>query len=1002
MSAAKVLQTITTEKSDAWIVENIDLLTKLVRKGMLTEDIVLQDCLHTVIDRILRIYPLPKEDDDSQVELSEFFTWVHTTVNDCLRVGTNVRGSLLLLKSIVQVVPERIQPYAFPLMKLFAIKTKEHIAQALATTHDANVRLITILIEISKQSIAFFGDQRRSLFQCLTTLVARSKNLTICRLMLDMGREWALNPRESVPSMKEKAALLQSMTTFETRDRGETLMQSYLDLLFEIYTEPSLRRSDLTTRLEQQFLLGCRAADTATREKFIDLLDASIPRSLYGRLTYIFGVQNWEALADRNWIFIALHLVLGCVDGESLLLPDRKSTLEAGPLPPFFALGRASSIARPLQRIMFLDPSRAHETWVSIFPAAWACLSRREQVDLTHQIISLLSKEYHIQQADVRPNVVHSILCGICDCSPPIMLPPHLVKYLAKTFGAWHVCMKILEASLDYVRDDEVIVRDTVYDALAEVYAELAEDDLFYGLWRRRCLYPDTNIALAFEQSGMWEQTATMYEAAQGKSRNGLIPFSEPEYCLWEDHWLLAAEKLQQWETLQELSRSESNIELQLECAWRIKDWHEQKDTIDDMIKELPEVATPRRLVFEAFISLLRNPHLVEKNAEFTMKLENAMQLALRKWISMPYNLCLAHIPLLQHFQQFVELQEASQIFGSLATTNGTNLEKKSSDLKMVLQAWRERLPNICDDISIWSDLVAWRQNVFNSINKTYIPLINSTQQAGTQAGTTNTYGYRGYHETAWIINRFAHVARKHSLLDVCVNSLNKIYTLPNIEISEAFLKLREQARCHYQKPGEINLGLEVINNTNLMYFSNPQKAEFYTLKGMFYEKLDRHADAEAAYGQAVQLDLNQAKAWAAWGKYNDRIFKEHPTNMTAAAQAVNCYLQAAGLFKNRKSRPLLTRVLWLVSIEDPSMNISRAFDTYKGDAAWWYWIMLIPQLCLSLSHREVKQARYVLLNIAKLYPQVSLIHEYVAEHILISYRPSSSTYGRPKKRSPS
>jgi hypothetical protein len=33
---------------------------------------------------------------------------------------------------------------------------------------------------------------------------------------------------------------------------------------------------------------------------------------------------------------------------------------------------------------------------------------------------------------------------------------------------------------------------------------------------------------------------------------------------------------------------------------------------------------------------------------------------------------------------------------------------------------------------------------------------------------------------------------------------LSRIYTLPNIEIQEAFLKLREQAKCHYQNPKEL------------------------------------------------------------------------------------------------------------------------------------------------------------------------------------------------------
>jgi transformation/transcription domain-associated protein len=290
----------------------------------------------------------------------------------------------------------------------------------------------------------------------------------------------------------------------------------------------------------------------------------------------------------------------------------------------------------------------------------------------------------------------------------------------------------------------------------------------------------------------------------------------------------------------------------------------------------------------------------------------------------------------------------------------------------VVLQAWRERLPNLHDDITIWSDLVAWRQNVFNAINNAYIPLIGSNQGAGGAANNSQTFGYRGYHETAWIINRFAHVARKHDLLDACFTSLTKIYTLPNIEISEAFLKLREQARCHYQKPNDLQAGLEVINNTNLVFFSVSQKAEFYTLKGMFHARFKRNEDANLAFGQAVQLDMTQPKAWAEWGRFNDSMFKEVPNDLSYAANAVSCYLQAAGQYKSGKSRPLIARIQWLLSVDDNTLAIARAFDTYKGDAAYWFWITFIPHLCMSLSNREVKQARYVLLSLARHYPQVS------------------------------
>jgi Phosphatidylinositol kinase and protein kinases of the PI-3 kinase family len=118
---------------------------------------------------------------------------------------------------------------------------------------------------------------------------------------------------------------------------------------------------------------------------------------------------------------------------------------------------------------------------------------------------------------------------------------------------------------------------------------------------------------------------------------------------------------------------------------------------------------------------------------------------------------------------------------------------------------------------------------------------------------------------------------------------------------------------------------------------------------------------------------MSQGKTWAEWGKWHDRMFKEHPTELSHASGAVSCYLQAVGQYKNAKSRLYITRILWLLSLDDNSFQISRAFDTYKGDAAYWYWITHIPQLCLSTSQREVKQARYILNNLAKLFPQVCI-----------------------------
>ena len=54
---------------------------------------------------------------------------------------------------------------------------------------------------------------------------------------------------------------------------------------------------------------------------------------------------------------------------------------------------------------------------------------------------------------------------------------------------------------------------------------------------------------------------------------------------------------------------------------------------------------------------------------------------------------------------------------------------------------------------------------------------------------------------------------------------------------------------------------MEVINNTNLMFFSVTQKVEFYTLKGMLHTQAKHNKEANNAFGQAIQLDMTQAKA---------------------------------------------------------------------------------------------------------------------------------------------
>lgn len=628
----------------------------------------------------------------------------------------------------------------------------------------------------------------------------------------------------------------------------------------------------------------------------------------------------------------------------------------------------AADVLEPLIDLFYQSSETVHRVWCTIFPIAFKAISEQEHLDFTRFLVILLSKDYHIRQIDSRPNVVQSLLEGVAR-TEVLQLPPFAVECLASNFDAWSQGMHILENIEHQSTHGNADVREVTQDALAKLYSTLKEDDMFYGLWRTRAKYSETISALSYEQIGLWDKAQQLYETAQIKARSGALPFGQSEYALWEDHWVLCAEKLQHWDILTELAKHEGFSDLLLECGWRVADWNADRDTLEQTVKSVMDVPTPRRQIFETFLCLQGFGQEKQTLQDLSRLCDEGIQLALRKWHGLPSRFGAAHVPLLHAFQQYVEFMEASQVYSSLVSTNAQNLDVKSQELKRVLQVWRERLPNVWDDINMWNDLVTWRQHAFQVINKVYMPFIPILQQTNSD-GNANSYAYRGFHEIAWVINRFAHVARKHNMSDVCINQLTKIYQLPNIEIQEAFLKLKEQVKCHYQNNGELNTGLDVIRNTNLVYFATQQKAEFFTLKGMFLSKLNQRDEANKAFSTSVQIDLHLPKAWAEWGIFNDKRFKENPSDLVYANNAISCYLQAAGLYKNGKSRKLLARILWLISLDDSSGTLAQAFENFKGEVPVWYWILFIPQLLSSLSYKEAKLVRQILIRIAKSYPQ--------------------------------
>lgn len=85
-------------------------------------------------------------------------------------------------------------------------------------------------------------------------------------------------------------------------------------------------------------------------------------------------------------------------------------------------------------------------------------------------------------------------------------------------------------------------------------------------------------------------------------------------------------------------------------------------------------------------------------------------------------------------------------------------------------------------------------------------------------------------------------------------------------------MKIREQAKAYLENKSELTTGLNLINTTNLEYFSPKQRAEVFCIKGDFLLKLNDSEGANCAYSNALSLFKNFPKGWISWGNYCDMV----------------------------------------------------------------------------------------------------------------------------------
>nr|XP_014353128.1 PREDICTED: transformation/transcription domain-associated protein [Latimeria chalumnae] len=380
------------------------------------------------------------------------------------------------------------------------------------------------------------------------------------------------------------------------------------------------------------------------------------------------------------------------------------------------------------------------------------------------------------------------------------------------------------------------------------------------------------------------------------------------------------------------------------------------------------ELSCPKEMAWKVnmYRGYLAICHPDEQQLNFIERLvEMASSLAIREWRRLPHIVSHVHTPLLQAAQQIIELQEAAQINAGLQPANlGRN--NSLHDMKTVVKTWRNRLPIVSDDLSHWSSIFMWRQHHYQAIVTAY--------ENSTQHDPSSNNAMLGVHASASAIIQYGKIGRKQGLVNVALDILSRIHTIPTVPIVDCFQKIRQQVKCYLQLAGvmgknECMQGLEVIESTNLKYFTKEMTAEFYALKGMFLAQINKSEEANKAFSAAVQMHDVLVKAWAMWGDYLENIFvKERQLHL--GVSAITCYLHACRHQNESKSRKYLAKVLWLLSFDDQNNTLAEAVDKYCIGVPPIQWLAWIPQLLTCLVGSEGKPLLNLISQVGRVYPQ--------------------------------
>ncbi len=769
--------------------------------------------------------------------------------------------------------------------------------------------LIEILSILESSDIPLtFTTMRKAFFQMISNLLDSSDSVQVLILTARISGKWIIGNDCAVPlTTKERLCLLGKIATLDSAALSSDLEAQPLNDFVSIFIERYINSVKATDRLDiGEFHVACLLHSNAeVRDRTWKWLSGGSPISI-AHFWEILHV-NLEALGGRFWItvFVDLLLMSSSDDGSGLL--------------------------QSLRTLAHADPTLSLELFTSLLQAVWQHMPTDSlRVKMTASLELLLSRPYHAQalgseetEDDSRcSNAVRALVNALLLLQPAPLIDMTVLVTVAESYNCWREVLSILE--IYYVGLQGYPLGTDCLHAMRACFQGLEEDGLWMGIAALSCKLPQTRHVLSKEVYGTVNEAIAGYAGLMELVQDDISPVEVDDFemSLWEDRWIGLQRDLCQLDLVSEYATETGNPHLMLECSWKTRNWAKVRSLCSSpSLFSSVEAGDPLIKLSETLLAVADGKLSDVENLH-----AQTAQLCLYKWQLLPKlsSGSASHASTLHIFHRLVEIRESGQI---MVETNNHSSGKTLPDLKNLLNAWRHRLPCESDKLSAWDEVCAWREHMFSAITSNF---------HWSEPNTLATL-----HDRPWTIIRMAKTARKQGIQDLSLHFLNKASEEHSMNVSDAFLKLREQILAYFNPDSEFERhgGLNLINSTNLSFFDQAQKSELFRLKAHFLSSLGSRSKANQAYCHSVEICATHARAWNSWGELcsslgavaEKQAEQGNATGRTEdsvsqdkviaakkvaqyLAQAMGCYLEAVRIDGNEWARVHLPKCLWMLS----------------------------------------------------------------------------------------